>query len=122
MGELAIRDLDFEAATRLDATPELRLAGSADTAIVEQLAALINELHAKLVTAGVRDIVVDIRALEFMNASCFNVLVNWLGLIQDLDPGQRYHLHFSTDHTVPWQRRSLQTLSCFATDLVVVED
>jgi len=121
MGELAIRDLDFEAATRLDATPELRLVGSADTAIVKQLAALIEELHGRLVSAGVRDIVVDIRSLEFMNASCFNVLVNWLGLIHELEPHQRYRLHFTTNHSIPWQRRSLHTLSCFATDLVVVE-
>jgi hypothetical protein len=121
MGELAIRDLDFEAATRLEGNPELKLIGSADTAIVGQLAALIEELHGQLVTSGAREIVVDIRGLEFMNASCFNVLVNWLSLIHDLEPEQRYHLHFSTNLSMPWQKRSLNTLSCFATDLVVLE-
>lgn len=121
MAELAIRVLDFEAATRLDATPELKLIGSADTSIVGAFAALIDELHGQLVIAGAHTIVVDIRALEFMNASCFNVLVNWLGLIHELEPAKRYHLHFATNHAIPWQRRSLNTLSCFATDLVVVE-
>jgi hypothetical protein len=42
-------------------------------------------------------------------------------MINDLPPEQRYQLRFAPNPAIPWQRRSLRTLSCFATDLVVVE-
>lgn len=122
MGELAIRDLDFEAEARVGAASELRLTGSADNAVATQLTTLIDQLHHDLVAFGSREISVDIRALEFMNASCFNVLVNWLGYVNDLEPDKRYRFKFATNTSIPWQRRSLRTLSCFATDLVTVED
>jgi hypothetical protein len=121
VGELAFRDLDFEATARVDAAAELRLTGSADNAVATQLTSLIGDLHNELVTCGATEIRVDIRELEFMNASCFNVLVNWLGQVNELDPAKRYQLKFSTNTSIPWQRRSLRTLSCFATDLVTVE-
>jgi hypothetical protein len=121
VGELAIRDLDFEATARVGAASELTLTGSADNAVATQLTTLIDNLHNELVATGSREICVDIRALEFMNASCFNILVNWLGHVNELDPDKRYQLKFSTNTSIPWQRRSLRTLSCFATDLVTVE-
>jgi hypothetical protein len=117
---LAIRELDFEAVANLE-PPTLQLTGSADATIVVALTKLVETLHAKLITRGAREIVVDIRGLEFMNATCFNVLVNWLGMVNDLSPDERYLLRFGINGTIPWQRRSLHTLSCFATDLVVVE-
>jgi hypothetical protein len=55
-----------------------------------------------------------------MAASCFNVFVMWVGLINELPPDQRYALRFTINPAVPWQRRSLTTLSCFATDIVSV--
>ena len=121
MGELAIHDLDFEAEARVGAAAELRLTGSADNAVATQLTTLIDDLHNQLVATGTREICVDIRALEFMNASCFNILVNWLGYVNELEPEKRYLFKFSTNTSIPWQRRSLQTLSCFATDLVTVD-
>ena len=121
MGQLAFRDLDFEATARVDAAAELRLTGTADNAVATQLTTLIDDLHNELVTCGAREVRVDIRELEFMNASCFNILVNWLGYVNELDPEKRYHLKFSTNTSIPWQRRSLRTLSCFATDLVTVD-
>jgi hypothetical protein len=48
------------------------------------------------------------------------VLVAWLGRVNELALDQRYELRFATNPAIPWQRRSLHTLSCFATDLVVV--
>ena len=120
--ELAIRDLDFEAAAQVEPGANVRLSGNADSAIVAQLTKLITDLHDALVEAQRERVTVDIRTLEFMSASCFNVLVSWLGLIQDQPPGRRYQLTFAINDAIPWQRRSLRTLSCFATDLVEVVD
>ena len=121
MGDLTFRDLDFEATARVGTPSELRLTGSADNAIATQLTTLIDDVHNQLVACGARESRVDIRELEFMNASCFNILVNWLGLVNELEPAKRYLMRFSTNTSIPWQRRSLRTLSCFATDLVTVE-
>jgi hypothetical protein len=117
---LAIRELDFEAVAKL-APPTLHLTGSADATVVVALTKLVDTLHGKLIALRAREVLVDIRGLEIMNASCFNVLVNWLGMVNDLSPDERYQLRFASNGAIPWQRRSLHTLSCFATDLVVVE-
>jgi len=120
--ELAIKDLDFEAAAELESTVQFRLSGNADGAIVAQLTTLIDDLHRRIVADHLREVAVDIRGVEFMNASCFNVFVSWLNLINELPPENRYSLRFSINPGIPWQRRSLRTLSCFATDLVQVVD
>lgn len=120
-GVLTIRDLDFEALVELGPPATLWLAGNADGSITSSLARLLAGLHAQLIAARVRDVVVDIRRLEFMSASCFNTLVSWLTSITELPPAERYQLQFESNTAIPWQRRSLRTLACFATDLVTVE-
>jgi hypothetical protein len=119
--ELAFKDGDFAAEARLDAVSQLRLTGNADGSIVTPLTNLVHDLHDQILAAHATELAIDIRSLEFMNATCFNVLVAWVSLINELPPEQRYLLRFSTNPAIPWQRRSLRTLSCFATDLVVVE-
>ena len=68
-----------------------------------------------------RDVTLDLRSLEFMAASCFNVFVMWVGLINERALEARYRLRFAINPAVPWQKRSLATLTCFATDIVKVE-
>jgi hypothetical protein len=114
----AVRERDFEAAVSFGDVVELRLAGSSTTDAATSLQALVDGLHDAVCEAMVRDVVVDMMALEFMNAGCFNVFVSWLGRIIELDPDRRYRLRFVSNANIRWQRRSLHTLSCFATELV----
>jgi hypothetical protein len=117
--EFAVHSADFEAVA--ESLPfGLRLVGNADGRVIEELAALVASLHDQIAAAGAQVVAVDIRQLEFMNASCFNVFVTWLGLINELASERRYALRFATNPAIPWQRRSLRTLSCFATDLISV--
>ena len=118
---LVLRTGDFETAAEVGADSLIRISGNADGAIVGPFEQLILDLHARLVGANGRAIGVDISQLEFMNAACFNVFVTWLGVINDLPPEQRYQLCFRSNPAIPWQRRSLRTLACFATDLVTFE-
>jgi len=115
--ELAIKELDFEA-TFDPARNAFTLAGNADASVAEALKELVQAIHDG---AGAAGIAVDLRNVEFMAASCFNVFVVWVGLINELPFDQRYALTFAINPTVPWQRRSLATLTCFATDIVKVE-
>jgi hypothetical protein len=117
----AIDQPDFTAEVTYGDQPELRLVGTADTSVTEPLATLIATLHTELLTRKVAEIVVDVRALELMGASCFTELVAWLSTLQALPPNDRYRIRFRSNPTIAWQRRSLSALSCFDTDLVTIE-
>jgi hypothetical protein len=115
--ELGFRELDFEA-TFDDATRALVLTGNADASVAKQLQSLVHAVHER---SGPKPVAVDLRGLEFMAASCFNTFVVWVGLINELAFDRRYELRFVINDSVGWQRRSLATLTCFATDIVKVE-
>jgi hypothetical protein len=115
-----IHEPEFEAAVSFGDIVELRLSGSSSLGVAASLQTLVDRLHASICQASIQTIVVDIVALEFMNAGCFNVLVSWLGQISELPPDKRYRLRFVSNASIRWQRRSLQTLSCFATELVEI--
>lgn len=114
----AVRERDFEAAVSFGEVVELRLIGSSTTGVATPLQVLVDRLHDAVCEAMIQHVVVDMVALEFMNAGCFNVFVTWLGRIIELDPARRYRLRFIANANIRWQRRSLHTLSCFATELV----
>jgi hypothetical protein len=114
----AIREADFEAVVVFGELVELRLSGSSSLGVATSLQGLIDRIH--VANDASRDVVVDIASLEFMNAGCFNVFVNWLARIGELAPEQRYRLRFLSNANIRWQHRSLRTLSCFATELVVI--
>ena len=119
----SIQEPDFAAVvSRPPGEPaELRLTGIADSSSAPALDELVAQLHGVLVAEGARAVVVDLRALEFMSALAFNALVGWLGKVNELAAEQRYQIRFRCHPELPWQRRSLKTLSCFATDLVTLE-
>ncbi|MEO7097550.1 MAG: hypothetical protein ABI175_30090 [Polyangiales bacterium] len=116
-----ISEPGFAAEVRFDDPATLELRGNADIAASGTLGALIGRLHEELVAHGAREVIVDMVQLEFMNASAFNEIVSWLELVQELPPGRRYHMRFRSSDKILWQRRSLRTLSCFATDLIEIE-
>lgn len=118
---LPIRDPDFSAEVIAGDPVELRLVGSADLSVKARLHTLIEQLHERLCATGAREVVADLRILEHMNASAFNALVGWIGLINDLPAERRYRIRFRASRTIAWQRRGLRTLACFATDVVVIE-
>ena len=118
---LGIRTHGFDARVSLEPTVELQLIGSANAAVVAPLRELVGEIHGAVCAAPRAAAVVDVTSLEFMTAACFNVFVIWIELINELPPEQRYQLKFRSSPAMLWQRRSLHTLACFATDIVVVD-
>lgn len=117
---LGIRQRDFQA-TVTDRGRRVRLTGNADGAALPALGGLIEDLHRVADRFAGDEVNVDLRELEFMSASCFKVFVNWIAHIQELAPEARYKLRFSANPGITWQRRSLRTLTFFATDLISVE-
>lgn len=109
------------AEARLVGDAEVTLGGNADSAIAPRLASFVTDLHEQLVKAARRRVKIDIRALDQLDAACFDVLVRWLGMVGELPPDQRYQLHFTSDAAIPWQQRSLHALSGSAGDLVTLD-
>jgi hypothetical protein len=78
----------------------------------------VNEVALK---SAVKEVALDFRDLHFMNSSCLNAFVTWIGAVQDVAPEQQYHFRFISNPKHMWQERSLAALTCFAVDLITVE-
>jgi hypothetical protein len=118
---LEIVDHELKASARLgDQGVTLALVGTADTRSMAALDALLRKLHEQARQSGVRSVVVDLRALEFMNSSCFKAFVTWVSSVQELDAASQYKIDFLSDVRRHWQRRSLGALACFAVDLITI--
>jgi hypothetical protein len=117
----AVEDPDFTADVAHGVVAVLRLVGSADNATTEPLGKLLGTVHDELIERKTREIVVDMRGLDLMNASCFKQLFGWLVRLQELPEPDRYRIRFRVNPAIAWQKSSLHTLSCFDTDLIAIE-
>jgi len=99
----------------------VRFVGTADAEVTKDLVSVVDKLHAEAVRLGATKVTVDFRELEFMNSSCFKILVTWLANVRELDPKQQYRIHIISSPEHHWQRRSLEALRCFAVDLVAID-
>jgi hypothetical protein len=114
---------EFQAQASYDGSQvNLLLKGNADIRAMFPLESLLKQLKPEVSRLKARQVVVDLRSLEFMNSSCFKSFVMWLGHVQELEPEQQYTIRFLSDPTKHWQGRSLNALSCFAVDLVRIEN
>jgi len=98
-----------------------RLRGTADTEVKPELDVYIHALHDEACRVNATKIQVDLRELEFMNSSSFKVFVTWLARVREMPAEQQYRIHFLSNPSMHWQRRSLAALSCFAVNLVTIE-
>lgn len=95
--------------------------GTADVESRPDLDALVKKIHEEAMRLKVSKVVIDFRTLEFMNSSSFKIFVGWLANVQELPADRQYRIHFLSNPSMHWQRRSLAALSCFAVDLVTIE-
>jgi hypothetical protein len=114
----AIRKYDFEAFLDRDL---LRLRGSADGRSAEQLEELVTQAHRALQARHAPACTIDLREVAIMSDSCFNVLATWIDWIHAMPVAERYELRFAIDPAIPWQRRTVVTLSAIASDVVKLD-
>ncbi len=112
-------ELDAQVTRREDVL-NVHLAGTADLRVTDAIGSILTTVHAKALELGVHKVVVDLRALEFMNSSCFKSFVKWITDVQEL-PSPQYRIRFLSNPAILWQRRSLHALSCFAADLITID-
>lgn len=114
---------EFSVSASLDDTNDItvKFTGNADMRTKSALDALLVKVHAEAQRLASPRVVIDFKALEFMNSSCFKSFVSWISEVRDLDPAKQYRIHFLSKPELLWQRRSLHALRCFAVDLISIE-
>jgi hypothetical protein len=114
---------DFSAsAHHAGTTIKAALKGNADYAALDALEVFLSRLHAEAKRLGIKETVIDLLQLEFMNSSCFKSFVAWITEIQELGANDQYKVTFLSNPKLHWQKRSLHSLRCFATDLITVTE
>jgi hypothetical protein len=122
MGVQDVGDFEFRAIVSSSShSLGIRLEGVADFRVKEMLWAWLLGIHREALRLRVPQVTVDLRALEFMNSSCFKGFVNWLASLEDLEEDQRYRITLRSNPELHWQKRSLDALRNFAEDLVTIE-
>jgi hypothetical protein len=112
---------DFTAAAeREGAIIKVSLKGNADFAAIDAIAELFERVQSAARNAELTGAVIDVRHLEFMNSSCFREVIAWIAEIQEMTDGDRYSVTFLSNPSLHWQKRSLQSLQRFATDLISI--
>ena len=118
----SIEDEGFRATAELaDARLMLHLSGQADPRSNSRIEGFLQAADAQSVAAGVKEVVVDFRRLEFMNSSCLKSLVSWLRRVQERPAEQRYTIRFLHEPESHWQIRSFSALAAFARGILTIE-
>ncbi len=99
----------------------LALAGTADATTESALNALLTRLHGECRQSSACAARIDLRALEFMNSSCFKAFIAWIVAVDRLPAAERYHFRFIYNPAYHWQKRSLRAMVHFGGAIVSVE-
>ena len=94
------------------------LTGTADLRCQPAFEAFLAALHREARAVGADEVVLEMRALEFMTAACFRVLLAWVTRVED--DARPYRIRVLADPQRQWQRRSMHALTCFASEFVTV--
>ena len=98
-----------------------RLRGVASYSALDALELMLSRLHEVAERTSVDETIVDLRELEFMSSSCLKTMIAWINEIQLMDADRRYRVRLVSNPSVLWQRRGLESLRCFASDLITVD-
>lgn len=113
---------DFNAeASVAGGTIQIKLTGTADMAVRPVLEEFLGRVHARAVAHHVKQAVLDVRQLAFMNSSCLMELASWIAKILELPPTERYRINVLSTAETHWQRRSFEALSRLSSELLTIE-
>ena len=94
--------------------------GYADMRCQAALQEFLIALDGEATRLRVEEVLMDIRALDFMSSGCFKHFVTWLATAKQ--ESRPYRIAFHSNPALHWQKLSLRALSCFAPDLVSVRE
>ena len=117
----AVCEPDFSAtAELLDRTLKITLRGTADFTTKPHFDRFMRAMHEEALRLAVREVMVDLGELAFMNSSCFKVVVAWILNVGSEIDDAKYRIVFVENPTLYWQRHSLKALTALAPDRISV--
>jgi hypothetical protein len=69
----------------------------------EEIAPYLKRVHEAVIKDRLREVVVDMIHLKFMNSSSIRTLIDWVEWVRRAPPEQQYVLHFRSNAEVTWQ-------------------
>ena len=116
-----VDELDFRARAGAEGPAlHVTLVGNADLNVKSELDRFMSAVHEEARRIGAKDVIMDLKELEFMNSSCLKCLVWWISSVNDLTADRQYHITFLSSPAMYWQRRSLTALAGLAGNLVSI--
>jgi anti-anti-sigma factor len=113
---------DFSARAEMnDDVLRIFLTGTADFNTKPHFDRFMRALHDHAMRLAVREVVVDLDQLAFMNSSCFKVVVAWILSVGAETHDSKYRIVFVENPALYWQRHSLKALSALAPDRISVQ-
>ena len=91
-----------------------------DPDVPKWLTLAIADIHSAAVARVLSEVVLDIHALEYANASAWRCLMGWLHLIHS-DPSAHYKLRVISERSYHWQQIGVRTMRILGKDHMVVE-
>ena len=99
----------------------IEFSGMADLSATATLPLFFNLVHREIQRQAIREVVVSMRDLSFLNSSCLKAFVKWIDAIDSCEDAFRYKLRFISNPKHGWQRRSLETLKSMSDGSVSIE-
>ncbi len=98
----------------------VRFAGTGEAEGAAVLDRFLGVLHQQALSRELREVVIELWELEFINSSCLKAMVAWIYKVDT--EGRPYKIRLLRDASLHWQRTSLATLQRLAPEVVIVVD
>jgi hypothetical protein len=95
----------------------IRMTGTADMTVVEQVADTLALAHREAAAHQLAEVVVDVRATYFVNSSCLKHFVTLALNARE----SRYRVRFVVDGRLTWQARMFEPMERLAPSLISIE-
>jgi len=104
-----------------DETILITVSGNCDMETTPLFDQFLESLHKEACRVRPQRVAFDCESLYFMNSTSLKLLVTFLAKVKQLDPNDRYSVHFKANPQLTWQHRSFGAVRRFASDLVRIE-
>jgi hypothetical protein len=102
-------------------TLTLNLEGEADLEMAPFVGRVLEGVHREAQRLGVAEVALDLSQLQFVSAPGLKQLIGLLRDAAGLPESIAYRIRVISSPLIPWQKRGLNALRCFAPDIVTIE-
>jgi hypothetical protein len=87
----------------------------------KELMSYLRAIHDAALQDDLKELVVDITGLTFVNSSSIRLFVDWTTWLKEVPAGRRYRLKFRTSRQITWQKACFSALAVLADSVISVE-